>query len=410
METNINFKKNFVWNVLGTGLNAFNSLFLMIIVTRINGVDKAGIFTIAFSTACILYVIGTFAGRIFQVTEGDKTISDKDFIVNRILSFILMILCTIAFVVIRKYDYYKSTIFIILAIYKGIEAFSDVLYGIMQKNDLLYKAGQSYFLKGLLTLFVFFTVDFFTKDLVMSCVSIVIIWLVIMVVFDLRTVHKLIDTEKRMNWKNTIKLFKTGFFVFSITFLGLYVMNAPKYAIDSMLENKYQTIFGIIVMPATVIGLFGQFLIHPYLNQFVKLNESKDYNEIKKLQMKLIIYILIFGVVASIGAYFLGIPVLQLIYGIDLQDYNIALTIIIIASTLYNVGMIYSNVLTTMRHTFIQFILYIVTAITAFAISNIFTNTWGVKGASIAYFIIMLELFGLYFVTEKIILTRKGKE
>ena len=49
-KENVQFRKNFIWNVLGTGLNAFNSLFFMIIVTRLNGVDQAGIFTIAFST------------------------------------------------------------------------------------------------------------------------------------------------------------------------------------------------------------------------------------------------------------------------------------------------------------------------------------------------------------------------
>ena len=69
-----NFKKCFIWNLLGTGFNAFNSLFFLIIVTRINGLENAGIFTIAFSTACILYAVGLYSGRIYQVTEQNKTI------------------------------------------------------------------------------------------------------------------------------------------------------------------------------------------------------------------------------------------------------------------------------------------------------------------------------------------------
>ena len=92
MEESKQFRKNFIWNTLGTGFNAFNSLFFMIIVTRANGVDQAGIFTIAFSTACILYAIGLYAGRIYQVTELNKNISDKDFIVSRITTNILMII------------------------------------------------------------------------------------------------------------------------------------------------------------------------------------------------------------------------------------------------------------------------------------------------------------------------------
>ena len=123
-KENVQFRKNFIWNVLGTGLNAFNSLFFMIIVTRLNGVDQAGIFTIAFSTACIIYFVGVYAGRIYQVTELNKEITDKEFIVNRSISTILMLILVILFSVIRGYNLYKSTMFLLLTLYKALEAFT----------------------------------------------------------------------------------------------------------------------------------------------------------------------------------------------------------------------------------------------------------------------------------------------
>ena len=131
MEKEIQFRKNFIWNILGTGLNAFNSLFFMIAVTRINGVDNAGIFTIAFSTACIIYVVGVYAGRIYQVTEPDKSITDKEYIINRIITTIMMVILVILFSVIRGYNIFKSTIFLLLTTYKALEAFSYIIYGIL---------------------------------------------------------------------------------------------------------------------------------------------------------------------------------------------------------------------------------------------------------------------------------------
>lgn len=147
MQKEGNFRKNFIWNILGTGLNSFNSLFFMIIVTRLNGINEAGIFTIGFSTACILYIVGTYAGRVYQVTETDKNISDKDYIVNRLFSLILMAIATVVFLEIKRYDFHKNMIFIFLILFKSMEAFSDVLYGIMQKKDLLYKARSIIFYK-----------------------------------------------------------------------------------------------------------------------------------------------------------------------------------------------------------------------------------------------------------------------
>ena len=103
MEKDTQFRKNFIWNTLGTGLNAFNSLFFMIIATRVNGIEQAGVFTIAFSTACILYAIGLYAGRVYQVTELDEKISDKDFIINRIITCFSMIVFLILFCIFRKF-------------------------------------------------------------------------------------------------------------------------------------------------------------------------------------------------------------------------------------------------------------------------------------------------------------------
>ena len=405
MENSIQFKKNFIWNILGTSSNAFSSLFFMIMVTRINGVDNAGIYTIAFSTACILYIIGIYAGRIFQVTENEK-INDKEFIVNRIISCCLMLIISLLFIIIKQYNIYKALIFVILCLYKALEAFSDVLYGIMQKNNLLNKVGKSMLSKALISLISFFIIDFFTKNLCFSCLMIVISNILIIIIYDIKNIYKITDLKQKVNMKNILKIFKTGFFVFAISFLGIYIMNAPKYAIDDYLNENIQAIFGIIIMPATVVGLFAQFIIHPYLNTIVDLYKKNDVNGMKKIIRNIIFAILILGLLCVIGAYLLGIPVLQIIYGIDLNTYKYNLVCILIASTLSVIASIYSSLLTTIRKTFIQFIIYCINAVIAICSSYLLTYKFEINGATIAYFIIMLVQFVLYYICTNVILKK----
>lgn len=402
MKENIQFRKNFIWNILGTGFNAFNSLFFMIAVTRINGVDNAGIFTIAFSTACIIYIVGVYAGRIYQVTEPDKSITDKEYIINRIITTVSMLILVILFSVIRGYDIFKSTVFLLLTTYKALEAFSDVIYGILQKNEKLDIAGKSLFFKSLISVIAFVAIDAITKNMIISIISIILVSLLILIFYDLKNGIKYIDLKLPIKKENIIKIFKAGFFTFAISFLGMYVLNAPKYAIDSYLENNYQTIFGIIVMPATVIGLVAQFLIHPYLNQIVALYEEKNLKGLNKLALKLIAYILGVGVISSILAYFLGTQVLGLIYGLDLSAYRLGLLIIIIASTLYTIGVIYSSILTTVRETFSQFIIYIVMSIFAYIVANTCTKVGQINGAVISYLLIMAMQFLIYTIYTNI--------
>lgn len=408
MEKKKNFNKNFIWNIIGTTFNAFNSLFFMIIVTRVNGTNDAGIFTLAYSTACILYFIGVYAGRIFQVTDKEK-INDKEYVVNRISTTIIMMIVTIGFVLIKQYDIYKASVFIIICLYKALEAFSDVLFGILQKNEQLYKVGKSFFVKALLSLVTFFIVDLVTKNIILSSCMIVISNLIVILVYDFVNIRKLINKEEKVQYKNVLRIYKTGFFVFAISFLGLYIMNAPKYAIDDYLNEHIQAIYGIIIMPATIVGLFAQFIIHPYLNTIVDLYKEGKIKEIRKLVMKIIFAIIILGLICIAGAYLLGIPVLELIYGIELEEYRWNLACIIFASTLSVIGTVYSSVLTTIRKTFSQFIIYCIVTAIAIITSYILTFKFEINGATVAYFIIMASQFILYSIYTNFTLNKIEK-
>lgn len=402
MEKDTQFRKNFIWNTLGTGLNAFNSLFFMIIATRVNGIEQAGVFTVAFSTACILYAIGLYAGRVYQVTELDEKISDKDFIINRIITCFSMIVFLILFCIFRKYNLEKTVIFLLLTIYKALEAFSDTIYGILQKHDKLDIVGKSLFIKSLLSILLFLIIDLLIGNIIVAIISMIIICVIINITYDFRKAYKYVDFKQKINWENVINILKKGFFVFAISFLGMYVVNAPKYSIDSYLTSDFQTIFGIIVMPATIMSLVAQFLIHPYLNQIVELYKTKNLKGLEKLILKILGIIGCFGVLATILGYLLGTQILGLIYGIDLSMYKIGLSIIIISATLYTIGTVCSSILTTVRETFSQFVIYVGVSIFAYIISTILTKYIGINGSIIAYFFIMVSQALSYFIYTKI--------
>ena len=153
--------KNFIWNTIGTGFNSFNSLFFLIIVTRINGIENAGIFSIAYATATILYTLALYSGRLCQVTDIENRIKDKDYIANRLFTCFIMLICASIYLISKQYTSFKTGVFISLILFRGIEAFADILYGVMQKNGVLYKAGISLTAKGVIGLILFGVIDFF---------------------------------------------------------------------------------------------------------------------------------------------------------------------------------------------------------------------------------------------------------
>lgn len=382
-------KRNFIWNIVGSTVNAFTSLIFAIVVTRINGIDTAGIFTFSFATACLLYVVGNYFGRTFQVTDISKKYSDTDYIFNRITTCFFMILTTIIFILIKRYDLYKASILIILCIYKSLEAFFEALYGVLQRNNQLYKVGISMFFKAIISVILFFIIDFFTKNLIISCISIVGVNIIVSLLYDFKNIKKLNIQKSNFTSKTNFFLLKSGFFTFCLNFLTLYLINASRYAIDDISTNEIQTIFGIIIMPATFMLIAVQYVLQPFLVKVSKYIEEKNYINLKNIIIKLIQYTTVLGIGVFIVSIIFEKPVLEFVYGIDLDSYYFSIIIIILGSIFYAISCILSNILIALRQIVIQVCIYGIIAILTTLLSYFMILKYNIFGASITYLITM---------------------
>lgn len=402
-----NLKKNFIWNLIGTSLNAFNSLFLMIIVVRINGAKEAGIFTLAFSLACLFCIIGGYEGRVFHVTDISGKINNKEYIVHRLITAFLMMLLVISYSFIQGYNQQKFLIIFLLCILKCLEIIAEIYYGIIQKNNQLYKVGLSLTIKSFLTIFFFFFVDILFKNLLISCIVIDLVWLFVLFIYDIPSAKRFISKKEKINFNNVLSIFKNGFFAFALLFMFIFVCNVQKYTLDGRVSEDMQTIFGIIIMPASVISLFGQYLLNPYLTLMSNAYEKKQIKELKHIVNNILKVILICGIIVVILGYFIGIPILGFIYGMNLNAYYIHLLMILIGAILYTFGNVFYTVLMTMRKNLLQFIMYLSISIFSLIISIIFINNYKLFGATLAYLVTMIFQFILYLINYNIVL-KKG--
>lgn len=410
MRNKSNVKKDFIFNTIGTGINAFNSLFFMIIATRINGVSDAGIFTFAFSTAALFQIIGVYSGRIYQITDNTKA-TNEDYLVNKVITCVIMFVVSILFILLRGYTGKKMLVILILCIYRTLEAFSEVIYAYFQKNYELYKVGISLVLKNVLGLIVFLTINIFTRNLIYSTLGLVLNYILIMLSYDFKIFRNNFIKLRNINLNNQKKIFSLGFSTFLLSFLLMYIVNIPRYVIDFKMSDASSSIFGILIMPASVVVLIAQFILHPFLMKINDFLIHKDYKNLKKNVMNICLVTSAFGIFATFIAYLIGIPILEFIYGISLKKYLMALIVVLIGATLYGVVSILSNILVAMRIASKQIIISFVVSIFSLFISICFINYLGVNGACYGYTITMLLDIILYIVlfaiTEKKL--EKGK-
>ena len=239
---------------------------------------------------------------------------------------------------------------------------------------------------------MFLIIDITTKNLLLACFSICIVNLTILFLYDFKNAKELGINKTKYSNKVNNTLLKIGFATFVLSFLSQYIINASRYAIDVLFTNDLQTIFGIIIMPATFMGLLCQYVTQPVLTRITQNIKDGKYTNLKKLILKIFAIIIVLGIITFTGTYVLGIPILELIYGIPLSEYLISLLIIIVGSIFYALEMFISTVLIAMRKTSLQALMYLGIAIFSTFISFKLVESKEIIGASLAYFATMVAI------------------
>lgn len=386
---------DFIWNALGLGLNSFNSLFFMIVVTRINGLEEAGVFTYAFSLACLFYFVSMYFNRPYQISN-PNSFDFNSFFSTRIFTSLFSIIMIILFSLVSKFNIYKVVIIILVLIFKIIESISDCFYGYIHKNNELCYAGKSMTIKAILGIIIFFVFDLVFQNLIISLLGVIFINLIILLLFDVKKYYSYKSNKIRLIRTNIMKILKETFSIFAFSFLANLLWNLQKYVLTYYGTNEIQTIFGILIMPATVLSLVGNCIINPFIIQF---NNHKNMNNISKFNNLLFKLIGIFGAIALfsfIVCYYLGIPILNFVYGVNLDNYNILLLAIIVASFFNALSNIISGCLTILNVNKSQFLIYCFSTICSILLSIFLISNYEVKGAIYAFCISMFIHFLLY--------------
>lgn len=402
-----NKKRDFIWNLIGTSINSFNSLFFMIVINHINLKSEAGVFTYAYSLICLFFILATFYNRVYQISKSDK-FSSKDFILYRVLSSIFTVIIVFLFSIINGYNLFKLSVIMLICLFRMIEAISDAVYGVLQYKGYLYKSGISLSLKGIIGLIGFTLVDYFTKSITLALVSLIILNLAFFYFYDYKNVKEYLSGKASFN--NILLILKETLPIFIYSFLAMYVANICKYMLDYFDTEEAQNIFGIIFMPSTVIGLCSAYIVVPIITSLNDLLKSKKYKEFNMLVSKMMIILVGVGVVAIIGAYILGIPVLNVLYGMDLSNYKNLLLLVLVGATFYTLANVYSQVLVLLNVHKMQTLIYVVMSIVSTIICYFLISNYKLSGSVYSYVIFMFILLILYLILYFYTLIKRRNE
>lgn len=386
-------RNSYIWNMIGSMLMAFQSVIMLMILTRTLGLLEAGIFTIAYANANLFLTIGKYGMRYFQVSDMKNQFKFAEYKISRIITSITMMIVALAYVIYATssngYSMEKTQVIIWMCLFKVVDGAEDVYNGLYQKNSRLDIASRVMAVRLIITIIVFGLGLILLKDLLAALIITTIVTAGSFIIFKLWTFESFKEKKAKINWKNVVLLLKQCFPLFAGAFLSFYIGNAPKYAIDSMLTDELQACYGFIAMPVFVIGLLNNFIFNPMLHQLSILwNEKKTRAFVMKTVRQVGIVVIITGV-CIIGAYLLGIPVLSWLYNTDLAAYKTELLILLLGGGFLGLSGLLNAVITIIRYQKKLMWGYAGVAILAYVFSNVIVEKYEMMGAAVLYTVLM---------------------
>ena len=404
-------RDSYAWNMTQSMLFAVQSVILLMVINRTNTLDDSGVFSIAYAVASLIFYIGEFGVRRYQVTDINEKASFADYHTHRVITCLAAMIAALVYSGVLfstgQYNEYKFLIVVIVCSVKVLEAYCDVYFSRYQQKGRLDVAAKASTYRIIVPIAACMISLIVTRDLLIS----MIVWLV-MTVIAILTSFILVapefgKIEFQLNADKFMLITRECLPLFAGNFLILYVGNAPKYAIDACLDDKAQACFNFIFMPVFVIGLLANFVFNPILVRLARAwNEGnrKTFNMIVQRQIGVIIAITLLAVAVALT---IGCPVLGLMFNADLTGSRWSLTILMIGGGMLALANFLIVIVTVIRKQKYLMPGYIAAAAAAKLLSEHFVTNYGVPGASVLYACLM-TLASLFFAVVLIISIRKA--
>ena len=395
-------KKDYIWNSIGSFLQSAISPILLIVITRLNGVGDSGLFSFAMSLSVVFWAISLWGGRTYQVSDVKKEFSSGDYIVVRFISSLIVAVFSISFCILNGYDLIKTELIMVLVSFKILESIADSMYGVLQIHNKLYIVGISLTMKSVFGFMLFTLIDILTKNIIYGALSIFIVNIVVVIFYDIpwmKHVESVGLTKK--NIMQAGKIMKKTAEVFVVVFLTMFSLNIPRYFLD---KYHYDQIgyFGIMAMPITLLTLFISFVLQPNVVNLSELLKKKKIKEFTKIVSKIDFITFTLGILFIVSSYLIGVWVLNTVFGIDINNFRIDLTIMVIGAVANAFVSIYVNLLIILRRFKGQFYTLLVTNILAVILSVYLIDRLAMLGSVLVFMIIsFLQAIILLFIYKR---------
>lgn len=397
-----NLKMNVIYNILTTVFITLLQLVILIVISKFDSTESVGLLTLGLAITAPILLLSRLNLRSAYNSDYLNEFTFNQYHTLRIMFTVLYIL--ISFIIIQFFSLrFKDECFIYsIVIWKAIESISDMIYAYFQKKTNMRVVFYINLWKVTLSIISFMMTYFIYEDIVMAFMSLIIVHLLFLVI-EYRKLNKYIDF-KLMKDFDTKKLLVITIPLGIAHFLTSMNVNVPRYSLQYIGDAEQLGVYGSLFYLITAGTYIILAINNAVLPRQSEMRHKLGFREVKKLNQKLNLLILLLVLPIFIISLLYGDVIIGLIFNEKIASYKKEFIIVILIALIQYLNVNLENVYLSYQlyRAHMRFNLFYLMIITP--VSFILTLYQGIFGAILAVLITELVMYviKMIFINRKV--------
>lgn len=338
--------RNFSWSLAGNVVYAASQWGMLVSMAKMGSVMMVGQFTLALAIASPIILFTNMSLRNLQASDAAERFSFGDYFLVRLGTAMVGILLISFVTLLGRYDVELGLVILLMGVAKGVEALSDIAYGLMQRHESMHYVGRSLIIKGPLSLFALSLGIYFFHSLLIGMLFLVAVYLLRLLTYDLPNALRLAPLKLKVKWETVREIVRKSLPLGFVALFMSFNANIPRYFIEHThgleMLGYFSAMTYTMVAGTTVINAMGLSVIAPLANYY----SEKNMLLFKHLLTRLLAGALLLGLAGIAVVAFFGEPLLTFLYQAEYARFQSVFLLIMVGAGIGYLNSFLGNSLT----------------------------------------------------------------
>ncbi|MEE8308200.1 MAG: lipopolysaccharide biosynthesis protein, partial [Gammaproteobacteria bacterium] len=194
----LSLRKNFVWMVLGTGIENLSKWGMLAVLAKLTNVEMVGVFGLAMALAAPVLMFFKLGLRQAQATDVQREYLFEDYFRLRSVTNVLACSLIVLLGIVLGYAAEQIAVVALVGLFGAVAAQSDAYYGLFQLHERMDFIARSRIVRGPLALLLLALGVLHTGDLVVGAIGMVAAALLVLLLVDRHNARRFLTRDRGM--------------------------------------------------------------------------------------------------------------------------------------------------------------------------------------------------------------------